>query len=508
MKGQPPDRLTTRRSPASNGVPFATILDRASAEPLSRQLYLAIRRTILSGALTPGTKLPSTRVMAAELNIGRNTATLAYDYLHAEGLVSSGVGSGTFVNRGMRIRRDSCNGNRAGIWETGTPPGSRLAQALMRDHFLAPPTIGAPRPFRLGEPAIEAFPMEAWSRLLRRNAMRARAELLAYGDPNGYRHLRRAVLEHISASRGVRAELDQVFLVRGAQQAIDLISRALLDPGDVVWVEDPGYLSTRAILDANGIRLAPVPVDADGMMIDEGARSEPVPKAVVVTPSNHFPTGATLSLDRRVQLLEHAHKHEAWVIEDDYDCEFRYNGRPLPCMQGLDPYGRVLYVGTFSKTVFPALRLGYLIVPSPLVPIFERMRGRLDGILPSVEQAALADFIVQGDYARHVRKMRELYRDRQAFLVSQADTHLTEWLRVPPVTVGMQSIAWLRSDLDEAQIVHAAAAEGVELRALSLYSMRHAMGPALVLGFAMFAEPAIRTAILQLAGTLRRLNVL
>ncbi|MGH7472281.1 MAG: PLP-dependent aminotransferase family protein, partial [Longimicrobiales bacterium] len=346
------------------------------------------------------------------------------------------------------------------------------------------------------------FPTLAWSRLLSRNAKRAAGELLAYGDPNGYRHLRNAVLEHISAARGVRAHIEQVFLVRGAQQAIDLIARVLLTPGDAVWIEDPGYLATRAILDANGLKLRAVPVDQDGLIVEEGIRREPKASAVFATPSNHFPLGATLSLARRLQLLEWAQQQGAWVIEDDYDSEFRYTGRPLLCMQGLDRTGNVLYVGTFSKTMFPALRLGYLVVPAQLVQLFERARDRFDALSPNVEQAALADFIVRGEYARHVRRMRELYRDRQACLVTEAQSALSDWLHLAPVEVGMQMVAWLRSNLREARIVQAATEVGVEVRPLSLYSVEQRLPPGLVLGFAAYPEAGIRAAVLRLASAL------
>ncbi|MGH7468635.1 MAG: PLP-dependent aminotransferase family protein [Longimicrobiales bacterium] len=384
------------------------------------------------------------------------------------------------------------------------PRTSRVGAAILTTTHAAPTVSGAPRPFRLGEPGFDSFPRRAWSRLLAQHARRTGAELLTCGDPNGYRLLRRAILECVAAARGVHAELDQVFLVRGTQAAVDLIARLLLNPGEAAWVEDPGYLSTRAILTANGIQLAPVPVDAAGLVVAEGVRSCANARAAFVTPSDHFPLSATLTLTRRMELLAWALQHNAWVIEDDYDSEFHYSVRPLPCLQGLDRSGNVLYIGTFSKTMFSALRLGYLVVPPQLVALFERARDRLDAIAPNVEQAALAEFIGSGAYARHVRRMRGLYLERQSFLVEQIREQLSPWLRAQPVNVGMQLVAWLQDELGEARAVQLAAAAQVDLRPLSLYSLQHRLAPGLVLGFASYDQKESRSAVQRLASAFSR----
>jgi GntR family transcriptional regulator/MocR family aminotransferase len=489
--------LKARRTPGSSALPFTLNLDATADEPLFRQLYHALREAILSGRLKPGSKLPSTRVLAVELSIARNTASVAYDYLHAEGYITSATGSGTFVSRAVKPQQKTrSQRNPTGQAPTAHRP-SRTAKTLLTDQHATPASPGAPRPFRLGEPDVDAFPTHVWSRLLTQHARRAGPELLSYGDANGYRLLRRAVLEYVTSARGVRAELEQVFLVRGAQQAVDLIARLLLNPGDMAWVEDPGYLATRAILTANGVQIAAVPVDRDGLVVDEGAQRSDA-RAAFVTPSNHFPLGVTMSLGRRLQLLAWAAERGAWIIEDDYDSEFYYSGRPLPSLQVLDRSGLVVYIGTFSKTMFPALRLGYLIVPQPLVPLFERARERLDAIVPSIEQAALADFIVRGEYARHIRRMRELYRNRQAFLVQRAQAQLSPWLHMPPVEVGMHLVGWLDQQVKETRAEQLAWDAGVEVRSLSRYTLEQPLAPALVFGFAAYDERATARAIQRL----------
>ncbi|MGZ7079594.1 MAG: aminotransferase-like domain-containing protein, partial [Thermoanaerobaculia bacterium] len=278
---------------------------------------------------------------------------------------------------------------------------------------------------------------------------------------------------------------DQVILVRGAQHAIDLIARVLLKPGDLVWVEDPGYLAARTLLQRAGAVLVPIPVDGEGLDVDAGVREQPSAKMACVVPSHHFPLGHTLSLPRRLALLEWARSASAWIVEDDFDSEFRYTGTPLASLQGLDTAGRVIYVGTFSKTVYPSLRLGYLIVPPDLVERFRSAASASDHFSPTLDQATLARFIEEGHFTRHVRRMRTIYKERQEALLRAASRELDGLLRIDPAGTGMHVVGWLlRADADDELVARRAAEQGIELSALSRYCMKVCLPPALVLGFA------------------------
>jgi GntR family transcriptional regulator/MocR family aminotransferase len=353
-------------------------------------------------------------------------------------------------------------------------------------------------PFRVGEPALDLFPVDIWARLYARHARRGARDFLGYGHANGYPPLRRAVAEYVSAARGVRADPGQVILVRGAQQAVDLIARTVFRPGDRVWYEDPGYLAAAAILRLAGTSLVPVPVDAQGLRVDVGENSAADAKGVHVAPSHQFPMGSALSLERRLALLAWAGRARAWVIEDDYDSEFRYPGHPLPALQGLDAAGRVIYVGTFSKTVFPALRLGYLIAPPDLVDRLTHAAAQVDHLAPTLEQAVLTDFIEEGHFTRHVRRMRKAYAERQQALIAAVDREMAGLLRIEPADAGMHVIGWLPPSSDDAAVSSRALELGVEVPALSRYRLRAPLAPGLLLGFAALRPTAMTTALRKL----------
>jgi GntR family transcriptional regulator/MocR family aminotransferase len=499
-------------------------LDRGAGAPLHRQLYDALREAILDGRLRPGARLPSTRALAVDLAVARNTVLAAFEQLLAEGYLVGRVGSGTTVAvvppEALLHARPVAVGARPvararGLSRRGT--GVVAARPPARG---APP--GAPaRPFRPGVPAYDAFPFEAWARLAARRWQRVPRGLLDYGEPAGHRPLREAIAAYLREARAVRCETEQVVVVAGAQQAIDLAARLLLDPGERAWVEDPGYPSARGALAAAGVRLVPVPVDPGGLDVAAGARRAPDARLVYVTPSHQYPLGVTMSLARRLRLLEWAARAGAWVVEDDYDSEYRYAGRPLASLQGLDAAGRVIYLGTFSKVLFPALRLGYLVVPPDLVDAFVAARALADRQPPSLTQAVLADFMGEGHFARHIRRTRALYAERQAALLEAAQERLGGCLALEPAEAGMHLLGRLPAGADDRAAAAAALAAGVEAAALSDFRVpdprgsRRAgragdagPGPAgLVLGYAAWPPAEIRAGVGRLATALRGVAV-
>jgi GntR family transcriptional regulator/MocR family aminotransferase len=492
-----------RRAVVSVG-PLA--LDRGSPVPLARQLYDGLREAILAGRLRPAARLPSTRVLAADLGASRNTVLAAFGQLVAEGYLEGRVGAGTTVARALpeallRARpeagRDAGEGRRPRL----SRRGARLAgaaTALAR---------GTPvlRPFRPGLPGLDAFPFDVWARLVARRWRRAPRQLLDYGDPAGHGPLREAIAAYLRESRAVRCEAAQVIVVSGAQQAVDLAARVLLDPGDRAWIEEPGYPGARGALAAAGVRVAAVPVDQEGLDVRAGAARAPDARLVHVTPSHQYPLGVTMSLNRRLALLEWAAGRGAWVLEDDYDSEYRYAGRPLAALQGLDPAGRVIYAGTFSKVLFPALRLGYLVVPPALVDAFVGARALSDRHPPSVTQAALADFIEAGHFARHIRRTRALYAERQAALVRAAAGALEGLLTVRPAESGMHLVGWLPDGADDRVAADAARRHGVEAPPLTAYRVRRGPAGGLILGYAAFSPRELTDGVGRLAAALRGL---
>jgi len=343
------------------GIPVTLPLDARSGATLQRQVYDGLRAAILAGRLRPGTRLPSTRSLAADLAVARNTVTAAFGQLVAEGYAEARVGAGTVVARALPDDLTNVAGRLA--LDNGAAPARNRPRISRRGRSLSAaraccdvPTL---RPFQPGWPALDQVPLDLWWRLAMRVGRRLGRELLGHGDPAGYPPLRKAIAEYVAVSRGVRCADEQVVVTSGSQQALFLAAQLLLDPGDAAWVEDPAYPGTVNALRAAGARLVPIPVDAEGIDVRFGEARQPAPRVVAVTPSHQYPLGVTMTLARRLELLRLARRARAWVLEDDYDSEFRYSSRPIPALQGLDQDGRVIYLGTFSKTLFPALRLGY-----------------------------------------------------------------------------------------------------------------------------------------------------
>jgi GntR family transcriptional regulator/MocR family aminotransferase len=464
------------------------VLDARLLTPLYKQLYDRIREAILAGRLDRGTRLPSTRQLASELGISRTTVVLAYEQLMLEGYLEGCVGQGTTVTRDlpttfMPAPVAQTQEQRAGEQHQAYP---RLASRVRPvEEALSPPHwLGAPHSVYLSsDPAVEAFPYAVWARLLARRARQTLAQLAQTQGPAGYLPLREAIAAHLGVTRGVRCTADQVIMTTGGQGALDLAVRALLNPGDTVWIEDPGYLGARGAFLAAEARLVPVPVDEQGINVEVGRRRAPQARLVATTPSHQFPTGVTMSLGRRFALLEWARQTDAWILEDDYDSEYRWSGRPLEALQGLDINGRVLYIGTFSKVLFPALRLGYLIVPPPLVEPLLFLRRVIDLHTPVLEQMALCDFMREGHYARHLRTMHHLYGQRRDQLLDALRSQLRDLLDVQPPEAGMRLVGWLPPGIDDRRAADLAIQLGLDVAPLSKYSLEPTPRGGLLFGF-------------------------
>lgn len=465
---------------------------REDGAPRYRVVYERFRDAILSGALKAGTALPSTRTIAAETSVSRKTAEEAYAQLESEGYVVRRAGSGSFVaevtlpSRARPVR----------------PSGRRTLSARGRASVAAMSCVepAEVRAFAAGLPALEAFPFEIWQRLIARHARRLDAASLVYGDPAGALALREAIAAYLTGSRGVRCDASQVIVVSSSQQGIDLVARLFLDPGDAAWLEDPGYYGARAALTSAGARIVPVPVDGDGLDVARGEQLAPEARLAYVTPSNQYPLGSTMSLERRLALLEWARRTSAWIIEDDYDSEFRYDGRPVASIQGLDRAGRVFYIGTFTKTLYPSLRLGYVVAPPDLVERLVVARTQIDGHPSTFMQRVVADFMSEGHFGAHVRRMRALYHARRDVFVDAVDRQLG--LPIANADAGMRATVFLRRNDEEVSL--RAAQAGLVAPALSRYFVGEGKRNGLVLGYAGLEPAAIRKAVAKLAAVSAR----
>jgi GntR family transcriptional regulator/MocR family aminotransferase len=481
-------------------------LDRDARIPVRQQLYARIRELILRGHLAADVQLPSSRTLVAELGVSRNTVVAAFDQLIAEGYLEAKVGAGSFVastlpdalGKSVRAAPQIVRSSRA------RRELSRTGETLTRRDATLPLPI-RPRAFALGIPSVDEFPHAAWARIVAKRCGRSGASLSAYGAPGGLRALREVVSDYLVTARGVRCTPAQVFIVGGSQQGLNLAVRILLDRGDSAWLENPGYHGAREALDAAGARITPVPVDSDGLDVSAGEAIEAHPRFVYVTPSHQFPLGTTMTMRRRAQLLALASKVDAWVFEDDYDSEFRYAGRPLPALQGLDDENRVIYAGTFSKGLLPSLRLGYLVVPTDLVDAFQRAHS-VAGLHGSMlDQAVVADFIREGHFARHIRRMRRLYATRRELLIESLHRHLGSLIDVALPSSGTHVVVHLPAGMSDVDACRAAAANGVVTTPLSSAYIG-AAPPGLLLGYASVRGPLIERGVRQLASALQSLD--
>ncbi|RDD63223.1 PLP-dependent aminotransferase family protein [Ferruginivarius sediminum] len=478
-------------------------LDAAGATPLHRQLYRQLREAMLAGRLAPGARLPSSRALARELGCARNTVLSAFDQLFAEGYLDGRSGSGTYVSRVLPEGLLPKEASPAESEDAGRRVLSHRGRTLAA---LFPVRGERPSAFEPGVPDTTLFPFELWRRLLTRPWRGDTGALTRHGDAGGYRPLRQAIADYLRGARGLDCDWRQVFVTSGAQQALDIVARLLLDPGEAAWVEEPGYGGLRGALTAAGARVVPVPLDDEGLDIAAGRKTASDARLAVVSPSHQYPMGTVMSLPRRLQLLDWARAADAWIVEDDYDSEYRYAGPPLAALQSLDRGGRVIYLGTFSKVLFPGLRIGYLVVPDDLVEPLARARRALDDHPGIVAQPALAAFIAEGHFAAHLRRMRRLYKARQDALVGAAEQELAGLLEVAPDAAGMHLVAALAPALaarmNDWQAAARALDAGVTAPALADYHFATPYRQGLLLGYAGVPESEIAPAVRRLARAL------
>ncbi|WP_370679691.1 PLP-dependent aminotransferase family protein [Comamonas sp. GB3 AK4-5] len=442
--------------------------------PMYLQLHHRYRDAITSGQLQPGDRVPSVRSLASELNLARGTVELAYQMLTSEGYLQARGPAGCFVSPSL------------GAFSSPSPlhASAHAPQAL---HRLT--AASATRPLQLGLPALDAFPRKTWTRLLSRNARSLDLAGMAYPDPAGHARLRQAIATYLGIARGIACAPEQVFVTAGYRGALELICRTLLHTGDTGWLEEPGYLFARQFLQRAGMQLAAVPVDAEGLNVAQGLRLAPQARFAVLTPTHQSPMGMALSLPRRLELLEWARQRQAWIIEDDYDSEFRYHGRPLPALKSLDHHGHVLYSGTFSKVLFPGLRLAYLVVPTGQIKHFQDAAQHLPGPGALLQQATVADFMEQGHFARHLRKMRALYAVRRGDLVQALEQVFGPSLQIQPQAGGIHVLARLAQEVDGQAWAAAAQAQGLAVQALSDWCQHPPAQDGLLMGFTNIASP-------------------
>jgi GntR family transcriptional regulator/MocR family aminotransferase len=471
-----------------------------------RWLYDELRLAILEGRLAAGARLPSTRGIARQHRVARGTVVAAFEHLIAEGYIEGSVGSGSFVRDVSALAPSNSAAPRARSRAVPvTPSLSVRGQRLMNHPF--PIRIAAKtHTFRLDTAALEAFPIKTWSRIAARCLRTGVPDLLTHGETLGYLPLRAAIAHYVGLTRGVQCSAEEVIITSGTQASLDLIARLVLDTGDRVWVEDPGYTAIPALLRAVGAEVIGVPVDEAGIDCEAGRRRARVAKLACVTPGCHFPLGATLSLPRRMALLEWARSAGAWLFEDDYDSQLGFSGRPLAALRSLDRTGCVIYSNSFSKMLFPSLRLGFLIVPPALLGAIEAARSVLQRFPSVLDQAVLAEFIAAGHMEQHMRRMRDLYTARHDALVRLAQQELADVLRLAPVTAGLQTVGWLADGIPEREASRLAVERGIVAIPLSQLTVARSMPPGLVLGAADTDIPAIRRGVEQLGVILRKLK--
>lgn len=482
-------------------------LDRKSAEPIHQQLYRQIRDELAAGSFSQNSsRLPSTRALAADLGVARLTVKAAFEKLHAEGYLSARTGSGTFV-------ADS-------LPEAFLSPPKPKAEpqkewpAHLSDRVRDIPDQRVGKQFDLGIAgapgvsfvpalaAIDEFPIEIWERLRTQVLARKGAHLLQYAPSHGDADLRKAIAAYLCDFRGARCHPDQIVITAGTQQALMISAMALLNRGDVAWIENPGFHQARRVFAFAGATVLPRPVDKEGIVIARPSKQRS-PKIVFVTPSHQFPLGMTMSLARRTALIDFARTRDTYIFEDDHSSEFRYVGPPLPCLQGLDNSGRVIYAGTMSKILFPSLRLGYLLVPEQLVDSMIKIRAVTDQHSSAIDQATLARFLSEGFFLSHVKRMRKLYADRREFFIEQFNSVLGDRFKLQVPEAGLHFVAWLRQKEDLAEIIRVAAGIGIRPMPLSFLCIKAQLDPALAFGFAAWSRAQIREGLAKLAAALK-----
>ena len=476
-----------------------TLSSRPQGQTLTDWLYAELRGAILEGRLRPGTRLPASRDFARLHRLSRGTVVSAFERLQDEGYLSSRVGSGTWVNRRVASGRSS----------RAEPPPPAYVRRVVSAYARPKPFVGliesqGVRPFQMRDPALKEFPAELWGQLAARRARSFRSWLRTEDDGRGYRPLREATAHYLGSSRGVRCSAEQVVIVSGVQQALDLLARLLLKRDDPVCVEDPGYFGAAIAFGNAGAKIVPVPVDEQGLSVSAGVKMCDRPRGIYLTPAHQFPLGVTMSLGRRMEVLKWASRAGAFIVEDDYDSEYRFEGRPVPALQSLDRGSNVILVGSFSKILFPSLRLGYVVLPPPLADVFLAFRLQTDFRSLGLEQAVLCDFIEGGHLGRHLRRMRELYAARLDALTEGGRRYLKGLLEISGVRAGLYTVGFLKNGMSSREAEKAAAAHGVEVMALDRYTLKRPDPKGVLLGFAAFDGDRIREGLARLASALSR----
>jgi GntR family transcriptional regulator/MocR family aminotransferase len=483
-------------------------LDWTAAEPLHEQLYRQIRDELRSGSFTDGaSRLPSSRSLAADLGISRLTVNLAFSKLYEEGYLRSKARSGTFVAHPLPETFLTADKPK-----TYRPVGHR---PRISGRVKAIPDQRAGKQFDLGAlgagagvslvpglPAVDEFPIDIWERLRSQVLAQKGAHLLRHASSRGDPDLRKAVATYLCDFRGARCHPDQILVVGGMQQAMLISAMALLDPGDAVWIEDPGFHQARRVFILAGAKVVPKPLDQEGIVIARSPK-ENQPKIIHVTPSHQYPLGMTMSFERRTALLDFARAHNVFIFEDDFYAEFRFTGPPLPCLQGIDNFSRVIYAGTMSKILYPSLRLGYVVAPEQLIDPLVKIRSTMDQHSSAIDQATLARFITEGFFLRHVKRMRKLYAERREFFIKEFNKLLSDRFILQIPEAGLNFVAWLRCDADFLRVARVRAEIGIKPSPLSFYCVQAKLKPAFVFGFAAWTPAQIREGLSKLAASLK-----
>ena len=485
-------------------------LDRASSEPLYQQLYRQIREELESGSFdSSASRVPSSRVLAATLGISRPTVNQAFSKLLAEGYLQARKRSGIFVAdhlpatflKAARLATTARTEHSPRVARRVTRMTDFRSGRQLDVGIGGPPSVT----FVAGLPAVDEFPIAVWERLRAQVLAKKGAHLLRYASSRGEIELRKAIAAYLCDFRGANCHPDQIVVVGGMQQAMLACALALINEGEVAWIEDPGFHQARNVLAFVGAKMVPRPIDREGLVIGKCSRQNS-PRLIFVTPSHQFPLGVTMSLKRRKALIEFAESRDGYILEDDYNSEFRFDGPPLPCLQGLDNAGRVIYAGTMSKILYPSLRLGFLVAPPQLVDTLVKVRAVMDQHSPAIDQATLARFITEGFFLSHVKRIRELYAQRRVFFIEQFQKWLGDYFDLEVTPAGLHFVAWLRRKEDFPLFMRAREQTGVWPRPLSFFCIKAQLDPAFVFGFAAWSQAQIEQGLAKLASAVKQLK--
>ncbi|MCL6099596.1 MAG: PLP-dependent aminotransferase family protein [Bacteroidetes bacterium] len=485
-------------------IPLVTIkLDKGIRIPFYKQLYQNLRTAILEGRLLFEQKLPGTRSLANELNISRNTVNQAYEQLAIEGYIQRDTGSGSYINKlpekylkANKIEKLSKPDKRIMLLNSQVGSSEQIKRNQETEQLF---------PFQHGIPSLDEFPFNAWSKIISQSSRELNKDLIGYSDAKGYKPLRDSIAKYLTSYRGVNCTADQIIIVNGSHQATDLVARLLLKRGSKIWVEDPGYFGARASLIFNGAEIYPCLVDDEGLDLEFAKKKNPVPELIYITPSHQYPMGNSMSIKRRLELLQFASANNVWIIEDDYDSEFRYYGDPIPALQGMDINGNVLYLGTFSKVLFPGLRIGFIVLPNyETTELFEAAKSMVDRQNSILEQIAITKCIETGFFTRHIRKMKMIYKSRQEFLVNTIEKELNGMLRVKSSPLGMHLVGFLPDGVNDKIVSEEALLNGIIAPPLSGNAIKYFKTPGLILGYATFSNDEMKDGIKKLKRVLEK----